>query len=45
MGVKASKNHLVFHVLEALREGLTHFSGPSRVALIYAEKRDDPMRV
>ncbi|ROQ90703.1 DNA integrity scanning protein DisA nucleotide-binding domain protein [Desulfosoma caldarium] len=45
MGSKVSKNALVFNVLQALREGLTHFSGPSRVALVYAEKRDDPMRV
>lgn len=45
MGSKTTKKYLVFNVLQALREGLTHFSGPSRVALIYTEKRDDPMRV
>jgi len=45
MPTKISKNHLIYNVLEALREGFTHFSGPSRVALLYAEKRDDPMRV
>ena len=39
------KNLVLFRVLEGLREGLSQFSGPSRVALIYADKYDDPVRV
>lgn len=32
-------------VLEGLRLGLCEFSGPSRVALVYAEKPGDPLRI
>lgn len=32
------------HVAEALKRGLSHFSGHSRVALLYAESADSPMR-
>lgn len=39
------KNLCIFHVVDGLREGLFHFSGPSRVALLYAEKPDDPIRI
>ncbi|MDR3567719.1 MAG: DNA integrity scanning protein DisA nucleotide-binding domain protein [Syntrophobacteraceae bacterium] len=35
----------IFHIHEALSEGLTHFSGPSRAALLYSEKRDGPLRL
>lgn len=35
----------IFHIHEALSEGLSHFSGPSRAALIYAEKRQGPLRI
>ncbi len=35
----------IFHIHEALSEGLTHFSGPSRAALIYAEKPEGPLRL
>jgi len=35
----------IFHIHEGLCDGLSHFSGPSRAALIYAEKPDDPPRV
>lgn len=45
MPSKTARNRLIFNVLEALREGLTHFSGPSRVACLYAEKPEDPIRV
>ena len=45
MPLTSSKNRLIYNILEALREGFTHFSGPSRVALLFAEKRDDPIRV
>ena len=30
------ENVCIFHILDGLRDGLSHFSGPSRVALIYA---------
>jgi len=31
--------------IEGLREGLTHFSGPSRTAVIYAIKPEDPISI
>jgi len=41
------RHHLLslHSVLEGLRLGLCEFSGPSRVALVYAEKSGDPLRV
>jgi hypothetical protein len=45
MAGESFKNLVLFRVLEGLREGLSQFSGPSRVALIYAEDHDDPVRV
>ncbi len=33
----------ITETIEGLREGLTHFSGPSRTAVIYAVKPQDPM--
>jgi len=39
------KNLCLFHIIDGLRQGLSHFSGPSRAALIYAEMADDPIRV
>lgn len=39
------KNLCVLNVLDGLREGLSQFSGPSRAALIYAEKPDDALCV
>ncbi len=41
----SAKNLCLFHLLDGLAEGLTKFSGPSRAAIIFAEKRNDPMRV
>lgn len=35
----------IHHILDGLRDGLSHFSLPSRVALLYAVHRDDPLRV
>ena len=35
----------IFHIHEGLCDGLSHFSGQSRAALIYAEKQGDPPRV
>jgi DNA integrity scanning protein DisA with diadenylate cyclase activity len=34
-----------FHVFEGLQDGLSHFSGPSRVAIIYTLSPDAPMRI
>jgi hypothetical protein len=39
------KNLCLFHILDGLREGLSHFSGPSRAALVYSERLGDPIRV
>jgi hypothetical protein len=35
----------IFHIHEGLCDGLSHFSGPSRAALIYAEKLTDSPRI
>ncbi|MGO9017975.1 MAG: DNA integrity scanning protein DisA nucleotide-binding domain protein [Syntrophobacteraceae bacterium] len=35
----------IFHIHDGLCDGLTHFSGPSRAALIYAEKPGDQPRL
>ncbi len=35
----------IFHIHDGLCDGLSHFSGPSRAALIYAEKPSDPPRI
>jgi len=45
MAGESFKNLVLFRVLEGLREGLSQFSGPSRIALIYAERHDDPVHV
>ena len=39
------KNLCLFHILDGLRQGLSHFSGPSRAALVYTERPDDPIRM
>jgi len=39
------ENICIFHIQEGLRDGLSHFSKPSRVALIYAERPDSPPRI
>lgn len=39
------KNQCIFHILDALREGLSLFSQPSRVAIIYAITPDDPVHI
>jgi hypothetical protein len=41
----SSQIQSIFHIHEGLCDGLCHFSGPSRAALIYAEKPDDPPRL
>jgi hypothetical protein len=38
-------NLSIFHILDGLRDGLSHFSQKSRAALLYALTPDDPIRV
>jgi len=45
MSKTSFENICIFHILEGLRDGLSHFSKPSRAALIYAEKPDSPPRI
>ncbi|MCK5349377.1 MAG: DNA integrity scanning protein DisA nucleotide-binding domain protein [Desulfobacula sp.] len=35
----------IVETIDGLRDGLTHFSGPSRTAVIYSIKPDDPMQI
>ncbi|MFZ2446827.1 MAG: DNA integrity scanning protein DisA nucleotide-binding domain protein [Syntrophobacteraceae bacterium] len=35
----------IFHIHEGLCDGLSHYSGPSRTALIYAASLDAPLRI
>lgn len=35
----------IVETLDGLRDGLTHFSGPSRTAVIYSIKPDDPIHI
>ncbi|KAB1440869.1 DNA integrity scanning protein DisA nucleotide-binding domain protein [Pseudodesulfovibrio senegalensis] len=39
------ENICIFHILDGLRDGLSHFSGPSRAALIYTTSPNGPLRV
>jgi hypothetical protein len=39
------RNLCLFHTLDGLRDGLSHFSGASRAAVIYAVRPDDPIYV
>jgi hypothetical protein len=39
------RNLCIFHTLDGLRDGLSHYSHPSRAALIYAIEAQDPIRV
>lgn len=41
----SSKNLCLFHILDGLRQGLSSFSGPSRAAVIFAEKPHDPISI
>ena len=45
MAEASYKHQCIFHDAEGLRSGLSSFSHPSRVALIYAFSREDPLRV
>ena len=42
---EAIKNLCLFHITDGLRQGLSHFSGTSRAALIYTEKKKESIRV
>jgi hypothetical protein len=35
----------IFHALDGLRDGLCHFSGPSRAALLFAIRPDDDIQI
>lgn len=35
----------IYHIHDGLCRGLSHFSGPTRAALIYAETADSPVRI
>ena len=39
------RNMCIFHALDGLRDGLCHYSGPSRAALVFAVGPDDPIHV
>ncbi len=45
MGDSSYENICIFHIMDGLRDGLSHFSGPSRVALIYAIDEGEPLRI
>ncbi len=38
-------NLCIYHVLDGLRQGLSHFSQPSRAALVYAVDEHAPLRI
>jgi hypothetical protein len=38
-------NQCIYHIFDGLREGLSRFSQPSRVALIYQIEPEDPVRI
>lgn len=39
------ENICIYHILDGLRDGLSHFSRPSRAAVIYAPTPDAPPRI
>ncbi len=45
MSSESFANLCIFHIMDGLRDGLSHFSRTSRAALIYAVKPDDPLRI
>ncbi|QGY39613.1 DNA-binding protein [Pseudodesulfovibrio cashew] len=45
MSSSSFENICISHILDGLRDGLTHFSQPSRVALIYAVEAGSPPRI
>jgi len=45
MSETSFENICIFHILDGLREGLSHFSQLSRAAVVYAETPDSPPRI
>lgn len=45
MSISSFENVCIFHILDGLRDGLSHFSGTSRAALIYAPTMESPLYV
>ena len=45
MSEASFENICLFHILDGLREGLSHFSQPSRVAVVYARGPESPPRI
>ncbi|WP_432736058.1 DNA integrity scanning protein DisA nucleotide-binding domain protein [Maridesulfovibrio sp. FT414] len=45
MSSESFANLCIFHIMDGLRDGLSHFSRTSRTALIYAVTPDDPLRI
>ena len=45
MSTASYRNQCIYHTLDGLRDGLSQFSRPSRVALIYAVEEQAPIRV
>ncbi|MGD9016976.1 MAG: DNA integrity scanning protein DisA nucleotide-binding domain protein [Desulfobacterales bacterium] len=45
MPASATRNRCILHTLDGLRDGLSHFSGPSRAALVFAIRPGDPVYV
>ena len=45
MSTATYRNQCIYHTLDGLRDGLSQFSQPSRVALIYAIEEQAPIRV
>lgn len=43
MTINAFTCHCIGDILDGLRDGLSHFSGPSRAAVVFAVERDSPM--
>jgi hypothetical protein len=39
------ENICLFHILDGLRDGLSHFSRPTRVAMVYAIRPDGPLHI
>ena len=45
MDPRAFENQCICEVVDGLSEGLSHFSRPSRAAIIYAVRPEDPIRI
>lgn len=39
------ENLILYHILDGLADGLSHYSGPSRAAVVFRVREDDPLRV